>query len=173
LEIPLEANATEASTSPFSPRVFEALLQLARQYRRQFVVIALFAFLATGADLMQPLIYKRAINDVAGLFVGYGATATALGVPARSANQTLTTLMVSVILLFAISVTGYFFSLRSRLHGARVASRMESSFIVNTYGHVLRLPLSFFSQTASAALAKRIDQCDQVAPIVSAFSQQI
>ena len=50
---------------------------------------------------------------------------------------------------------------------------MESSFIVNTFGHVLHLPLSFFSRSASAGLAKRIDQCDQVAPIVSAFSQQI
>jgi ATP-binding cassette subfamily B protein len=169
----LEANATEANGSPFSPRVFKALLQLARQYKRQFLVIGLFAFLATGADLLQPLIYKRAINDVAGMFVGDSATATAVGVTARSADQTLRTLLVSVILLFAISVTGYFCSLRSRLYGARVASRMESSFIVNTFGHVLRLPLSFFSHTASAGLAKRIDQCDQVAPIVSAFSQQI
>jgi len=173
LEPTLEADAIEDSGSPFSPRVFDALLQLARQYKKQFVVIAVFAFLATGADLLQPLIYKRAINDVAGLFVGDSATATAIGVPARTADQTLMTLIVSVILLFAISVTGYFFSLRSRLYGARVASRMESSFIVNTFGHVLRLPLSFFSHTASAGLAKRIDQCDQVAPIVSAFSQQI
>jgi ATP-binding cassette, subfamily B, bacterial len=165
--------ATEANESPFSRRVFDALLQLAGQYKRQFVVISLFAFLATGADLLQPLIYKRAINDVAGLFVGDSATATAIGVPARSVEQTLSTLVVSVILLFAISVTGYFFSLRSRLYGARVASRMESSFIVNTFRHVLRLPLSFFSHTASAGLAKRIDQCDQVAPIVAAFSQQI
>ena len=173
LETTPETNATEVGGSPFSPRVFAVLLQLARQYKRQFVVIALFAFLATGADLLQPLIYKRAINDVAGLFVGDTATATAVGVQARSAEQTLTTLVVAVILLFAISVTGYFFSLRSRLYGARVASRMEASFIVNTFGHVLRLPLLFFSHTASAGLAKRIDQCDQVAPIVSAFSQQI
>jgi ABC-type multidrug transport system fused ATPase/permease subunit len=163
----------DSNGSPFSRRVFDVLLRLAQQYKRQFVLIALFAFLATGADLLQPLIYKRAINDVAGLFVGDSATATAGGVQARSANETLATLMVSVILLFATSVTGYFFSLRSRLYGARVASRMESSFIVNTFGHVLRLPLSFFSHTASAGLAKRIDQCDQVAPIVSAFSQQI
>ena len=173
LGTPLEANAPAASGSPFSRRVFDALFQLARKYTRQFVVIALFAFLATGADLLQPLIYKRAINDVAGMFVGDSATAAAVGVPARSASETLTTLLVAVVLLFAISVIGYFFSLRSRLYGARVASRMESSFIVKTFGHVLRLPLSFFSHTASAGLAKRIDQQDQVAPIVSAFSQQI
>lgn len=147
------------------------LFHLARQYKKQFVIIVLFAFLATGADLLQPLIYKRAINDVAGLFVGGGATAG--GVQARSAEETLRTLVISVVLLFTISVTGYFFSLRSRLYGARVASRMEASFIVNTFGHVLRLPLSFFSHTASAGLSKRINQSDQVAPIVAAFSQQI
>jgi len=173
LESTQQASTTDENESPFSPRVFRALLQLARQYKRQFIYIAVFAFLATGADLSQPLIYKRAINDVAGLFVSDGASAAAIGVPARSANQTLNTLVVSVILLFVISVTGYFFSLRSRLYGARVASRMESSFIVNTFGHVLRLPISFFSHTASAGLAKRIDQADQVAPIVAAFSQQI
>jgi ATP-binding cassette, subfamily B, bacterial len=129
----------EAGESPYSPLCSCRASPISRQYKRQFVIIAVFAFLATGADLLQPLIYKRAINDVAGLFVGDTATATAVGVPARSANQTLATLLVSVILLFAISLTGYFFSLRSRLYGARVASRMEASFIVNTFGHVLRL----------------------------------
>jgi ATP-binding cassette, subfamily B, bacterial len=173
LGTPLEANPTESGESPYSRRVIVVLFQLARQYKGQLVIIALFAFLATGADLLQPLIYKRAINDVAGLFVGDSATATAIGVQARTADETLTTLLVSVILLFAIGVTGYFFALRSRLYGARVASRMESSFIVTTFGHVLRLPLSFFSHTASAGLAKRIDQQDQVSPIVSAFSQEI
>ena len=166
----MAANATGPADSPYSPRVLKVLMQLARQYKGQFVVIALFACLATGADLLQPLIYKRAINDVAGLFVG---DTTALGVPARSANETLRTLTISVILLFVISVFGYLCTLRSRYYGARVASRMEGSFIVNTFGHVLRLPLSFFSHTASAGLAKRIDQQDQVSPIVSAFSQEI
>src|SRR5690349_19498868 len=118
---------------------------LARDFKAQFVVIATFAFLATGADLLQPLIYKRAITDVAGLFVG---DTTELGVPARSANETLRTLMISVIALFVISVVGYFCTLRSRYYGARVASHMEASFIVRTFGHVLRLPLSFFSHTA-------------------------
>ena len=167
-----ETDAAETRESPFSRRVFRMLLQLARPYKRQFVAVVLFAFLATGADLLQPLIYKRAINDVAGLFVSNGGGA-ALGVPPRSAQQTLTTLLVSVVLLFVISVLGYFCTLRSRFYGARVASRMEVSFIVNTFGHVLRLPLSFFSHTESAGLAKRIDQQDQVAPIVSQFSQQI
>src|SRR5450631_4229768 len=48
---------------------WKVLLQLARPYKRRFVLIALLALLGTGADLLQPLIYRTAINDVAGLFV--------------------------------------------------------------------------------------------------------
>ncbi|HXJ38790.1 MAG TPA: ABC transporter ATP-binding protein [Bryobacteraceae bacterium] len=156
--------------SPFSRRVLQVLLQLAREHKRQFVIIAVYSFLFTAADLIQPLIYKRAINDVAGLFVQPGGSGQ---IRSRTPEETLVTLIASVTLLFLISVVGYFFLLRARLHGVRVANDMESSLIVGTFGHVLRLPLSFFSHRASAGLAKRIDQSDQVSPIVSAFSQQI
>jgi ABC-type multidrug transport system fused ATPase/permease subunit len=50
---------------------------------------------------------------------------------------------------------------------------MESKLIVDTFGHVLRLPINFFNRQASAGLARRIDQCDQVSPVVHAVSQQI
>jgi ABC-type multidrug transport system fused ATPase/permease subunit len=43
---------------------------LARPYRRQFLVVALLALLATATDLVAPLIYREAVNDIAGLFVG-------------------------------------------------------------------------------------------------------
>ncbi len=42
---------------------------LAWPYRRQFLMVAVFALLATGTDLMAPLIYREAVNDIAGLFV--------------------------------------------------------------------------------------------------------
>ncbi len=151
-------------------RVYQVLMKLARQYRRQFVIIGIYSSLYTAADLIQPLIYRRAINDVAGLFVPPGASRV---IPARTLEEMLKTLIVAVTALFFISVLGYYFRLRARRHGARVASDMESSLIVGTFGHVLRLPLSFFSLQASAGLAKRIDQSDQVSPIVSAFSQEI
>ncbi len=235
--------ANKSEDSIFSPRVFRALLALAANHKRQFLWIGVFAFLYTGADLLQPLIYRRAINDVAGLFVQQGtddqasaqkseaaaATSAAadpgLGNPGaaspvsadptqtapassatqstatkstkstatpasptanqaavphrtdyvapRTASQTLQTLTVSVILLFITSVLAQFFRQRADLLGSRVASRMEAGFIVSTFGRVLGMPLSFFSRRTSAGLAKRIDQSDQVAPIVHAFSQQI
>jgi hypothetical protein len=42
-------------------------LDLARPCKGRLAVIALLAVLGSGADLVQPLIYRMAINDVAGL----------------------------------------------------------------------------------------------------------
>ena len=165
----------KAQESPFSRRVFQLLFQLAKQYRRQFFIVTLFSFLYTGLDLIQPLVYKRAINAVAGLFVQEtGLPTGTLGIiMARTPEETFRMLLESVALMFVIGFTSYYFYLRASYYGARAASRMESTLIVDTFGHVLRLPLTFFSRQASAGLAKRINQSDQVAPVVSAFSQQI
>src|SRR5260221_14744630 len=62
---PTEQNGSNAGFKV----VFQALYKLAAQRRLQFFFIILFSFLATGADLIQPLIYKYAIDDVTGLFV--------------------------------------------------------------------------------------------------------
>jgi ABC-type multidrug transport system fused ATPase/permease subunit len=222
-----------------------ALVRTARPYKSRFVLIAVLALLGTAADLMEPLIYRIAINDVAGLFVNRGdrqqtaltsssqrahkagtlakeqesgkekgpvansetaptalpsaeKPAAAAGektsasnkneaaqkaaprqkhrrgyVAPRTPRQTLTTLLWSVVALFVIGVCGYCFSLASEYQSTVVACRIEANLIQSTFGHVLRLPLAFFNKRASGGLAKRIDQADQVAPIVSAFSQQI
>jgi ABC-type multidrug transport system fused ATPase/permease subunit len=155
-------------------QVLHALLALAKQHKRQFFVVAVFSFFYTGLDLLQPLIYREAINAVTGLFVNQvPAAAAATGVPAQTPEQAFRTLMISVGLLFFTAVGSYFFYQRASYFGARVASRMESKLIVDTFGHVLRLPIRFFDHQGSAGLARRIDQSDQVAPVVHAVSQQI
>jgi ATP-binding cassette, subfamily B, bacterial len=167
--------AAASDESGFSRRVLRVLFRLAIRYRRQFLIVSLFSFLYTGLDLVEPLVYRKAINDVAGLFVEQTGSVPA-GVAylaSRTPAETLQTLLLSVALLFAISVSSYYCYLRASYHGARVASHVESKLIVDTFGHVLRMPLGFFNRQASAGLAKRIDQCDRVAPVVNAFSQQI
>ena len=161
--------------SPFDPRVFRVLFDLAKQYKRQFIVVCLFSFVYTGLDLLQPLVYRVAINAVAGMFVNQGtAVASHLAsVPAQTPEQTFRTLMISVVLLYLIAVSSYYVYQRATYDGCRAASYMESKLIVDTFGHVLRLPINFFNHQASAGLARRIDQCDQVAPVVHAVSQQI
>jgi len=201
------------------------LVQLAAPYKKRFIIIAILALLGTGADLLQPLIYRVAINDVAGLFMerpgtaekpagrqpagrqsaenqpaqGSGeATATEQPAPVkpqpsssaarllrtklphrhgfiapRTRDQTLSTLLWAVLWLLVISVVGHLLSLAADYQSTVVATSVEAGLIQSTFGHVLRLPLSFFNRRASGGLAKRIDQSDQVAPVVTAFSQQI
>jgi len=189
-----------------------ALLRLARPHRNRFLLVAVLALLGTGAGLLQPLIYRVAINDVAGLFVdrpsgsnegraGFsspekrnsGTTSAAIKrheeelerlgrtrqshrrdyVAPRTRQQALTTLLWAAGLLFLISVVGYFLSLAADYQSSVAACDLEATLIQSTFGHVLRLPLSFFNKRASGGLAKRIDQSDQVAPVVSAFAQEI
>lgn len=180
------------------------MIKLAVPFKKRFIAIALLALLATGADLLQPWIYRMAINDVAGMFIDRPApqmdlepeppplsqlseklrrNAERLGrtqlphgsgyIAPRTRRQTLTTLLWAVGLLFLTGVLGHFLSLAADYQSTVVACRIEANLIRATFGHVLRLPLSFFNKRASGGLAKRIDQSDQVAPIVSAFSQQI
>ena len=185
--------------------VFRVLLEFASAYKGRFLLIAILALLATGADLLQPLIYRTAINDVAGLFVErpsvkvtvHPATGKPVVVPGehsekdqkrlghtrlphgrnyvapRTRQQTLTTLLWAVGLLFLIGVSGYGLSLLADYQSTLVACRIEARLIQSTFGHVLRLPVAFFTRRPSGGLAKRIDQSDQVAPIVTAFSQEI
>jgi len=162
----------------------------------------MLALLATGADLLQPLVYRIAINDVAGMFVDRPSevlptdadpvprlrqkrrmNADRLGrtqlphadgyLAPRTREQTLSTLLWAVGLLFLTGVAGHLLSLAADYQSTAVSCQIEANLIRATFGHVLQLPLSFFNKRASGGLAKRIDQSDQVAPIVSAFSQQI
>ncbi|MFN7920372.1 MAG: ABC transporter ATP-binding protein [Bryobacteraceae bacterium] len=182
---PEDTPTSEHETREEAParRVFQVLLELAKGYRKHVILITLFSLLSTGADLLQPIIYRNAINDVAGLFVQQGAPATPAPaapqphgsgtISPRTPEQTLRSLMMYAALLYLTSIAGYFFYQRSDYLGSMVASRIESNLIVSTFGHVLRLPLGFFSHRASAALAKRVNQSDEVAPVIHAFSQQI
>src|SRR6516225_3592691 len=63
-----QRDLNEADTAEISP--WHTLLQLARPFRGHVLIIICLAALSTTASLIEPLIYRVAINDVAGLFVG-------------------------------------------------------------------------------------------------------
>src|ERR1700753_3729554 len=49
--------------------VWENIYRLIIPYRKRFLWVVALGLLSTGASLVEPLIYREAINDVAGLFV--------------------------------------------------------------------------------------------------------
>jgi ABC-type multidrug transport system fused ATPase/permease subunit len=176
--------------------------------------------------LVEPLIYRVAVNDVAGLFVDkaqrepvevepevveseaafepefelatyqshlpaptprhraetrverqhhlrYQQPHRRGHVAPRTPTQTLNTFIWAVALMFGLSVFSYLIWLIGDNLSAKLGSQIETRFIQSVFGHVLRLPLGFFGKRASGALAKQIDQSDQVSPIVNAFTQTI
>jgi ATP-binding cassette subfamily B protein len=49
--------------------VWKSIYRLILPHRKKFFWVVLLALLGTGASLVEPLIYREAINDVAGLFI--------------------------------------------------------------------------------------------------------
>lgn len=190
------------------------LWRLARPHWRTFAVVMVLAACGTVAELVEPLIYRAAVNDVAGLFVGGHGAAPAFDlddgaqpaappshaaapatkpssrrgahaahhrrephrrdhVAARSPAQAFRTLLWAVGLLLLTGVAARAFERASDDLSERVANGLESDLILRTFRHVLHMPLGFFGRRASGALARQIDQSDQVAPVVSAFTKEI
>ena len=218
--------------SPWSKEMtlstWRTLFRLAYPFRTRILLITLLAALSTAATLIEPLIYRVAVNDVAGLFVNQAqqenseheesspsevtdttpvhfepaayhieerqevpkhhakppqkntrAHARYLEphrrdyVAPRTPAQTFNTFIWAIALMFGLSIVGYFIWLLADNMSAKLASQIESGFIQGVFSHTLRLPLGFFGRRASGALAKQIDQSDQVSPIVNAFTQTI
>ncbi len=55
--------------TPAAKNVWRHLFDIVLPHKKRFIVIVLIGLLSTGANLIEPLIYREAINDVAGLFV--------------------------------------------------------------------------------------------------------
>ena len=206
--------------------------------------------MATGVTLVEPLIYREAVNDIAGLFVqqakdkdkgapaqeteeeespiitlfkkwagketpaaadstyytydtlhvakdttvlmkvkhGHGLVKhkekvaaiqvvkephTTTRVAPRTPSQAFNTLVWSVIWLFVINILGLIFWRIGENMNVSLSCTIEKNFIQRTFGHVLRLPLSFFAKRSSAALHKQIDQSEEISSTVTSITKDI
>ena len=206
---------------PIEKAVWKNIFRLILPYRKKFLWVVTLGLLSTGVGLIEPLIYREAINDVAGLFVrqarenaqkdlgvdpeeeesirnmirseapdSAGVTtvpdsisrskAAAQPTPhspghvaARSPKQALNTLLWAVVWLFAINLAGTLLWRLGENTNTRLSCLIEQGFIQTTFSHVLRLPLAFFGRRSSAAIAKQIDQSEEVTSVVNGLSQQV
>ncbi len=93
--------------------------------------------------------------------------------PPRTVSHALQTLWLGVLVLIASAVLAKLFSAWADLLAARTTNRIEEDFILRTFRHVLRLPFSYFTRRPSGAIARQIDQADQIAPLYSAVTQEV
>lgn len=200
--------------------VLSHLYKLVAPHRGRLLMVAFITLLSTGAGLVEPLIYREAINDIAGLFVKHAndkakveageeletgdspledflrqkiqaahASPHPLPPPTkkthekkphspahvaeRTPGEAIHTLLYAVLLMLGINVLSYILWLYAENKKAQLDCDIEQEFIQGAFAHVLRLPLGFFGKRAPAAIAKQIDQSEEVSAIVGAFSQQI
>lgn len=175
-------------------------------YKKRFFLVVFISLLSTGANLIEPLIYREAINDVAGLFVqkakddtrkamGSDSVSTANDstiiedknvfedgekeahqkdhVASRTPEQAIRTLLWAVALIFLVNIAGHILVLIGANMNVKLACNIEQGFIQNTFAHVLKQPLTFFSKRSSAGLSKQINQSEEVSAVVNGFSEQI
>jgi ABC-type multidrug transport system fused ATPase/permease subunit len=187
--------------------VWQNLYRLVQPYRKKLLWVFLISLLSTGVALLEPLIYREAVNDIAGLFVqkARNEVKEELGmepetrehkessvlsrgkhktrrvkephrkdhVAPRTTNEALNTLLWSVVLLLSINIAGLIFWRIGENMNVRLSAHIEKRFIAQTFAHVLKLPLTFFSKRSSAALHKQIDQSEEVSGTVSFFTKDI
>jgi ABC-type multidrug transport system fused ATPase/permease subunit len=224
------------------------IFRLIAPHKGRFLLAVVIALLSTGANLVEPLIYREAINDIAGLFVkeSNDAVKTASGeeleegegpiesflrreidkeklrfglqrdnnrqpsvqtispletpppvktatpkklpykkkthvkkphsnskVAERTIGEAANTFLWVVGFLFAVNVLSYILWIIGENMNVRLNSLIEQRFIQGAFAHVLRLPLEFFGKRAPSAIAKQIDQSEEVSGIMNAFSQKI
>ena len=170
-----------------SAQPLRSLFRMARRQRGLFISILVLAGFSSLLMLLQPILYREAVNDVAGVFVGNNQTEgsvekiedslfktwtskkphTHTTVAHRTPKQAMATLIVVVVLLLLISLLASFTSAWADIKTSRAGHGMERSVILAAFSKALRLPLSRDSLERSSFLAKQVDQVDQVEPVVN------
>ena len=190
--------ATEQTASVSqSVSVARFLIRRCRPHWRAFIAIGLLAALGSVTDVIAPLVYRTTVNDLAGLFVGRAQSESqSVGqapseartpapahrgkekhgrghVAARNPDQVFRSLLRAVVALFFLQLLVRFCNLAADDVTVRVASRIEAGIIWQTFYRLLRFPLRTFADRASGALAKQVNQLDEIAPIVAAFAKDV
>jgi ABC-type multidrug transport system fused ATPase/permease subunit len=87
--------------------------------------------------------------------------------------QAMATVLMGALLLVIVRIFSEWCGLSGDLRATKEANAVEGNFILRTLPHVTRLPLSYFSLRSSEAIARQVDQADQVSPLFSALSKEI
>jgi ABC-type multidrug transport system fused ATPase/permease subunit len=91
----------------------------------------------------------------------------------RTPEQMFVALLWAVFFLFLTTVGSRLFDIVADNLCTAAGNTIERNLVVRTFRHVLALPQAFFADRPSGALARQIDQSDQVAPIVSGFVREL
>jgi ABC-type multidrug transport system fused ATPase/permease subunit len=174
---------------PKTVQTLRELVARARPQRRAFAWVLAFSLLAATSAVIQPLLFKEAVNDVVGVQVKAsldeavapaGPSAQHVWAPhrkgrvsPRTTEEALRTLAKVLAALLLLSMLSTYFNYLADDLSARLGAELEQSLVHDAFAHALRLPLRLFDEESSGALAKQVDQVDQVSPIVSIVARTV
>jgi ABC-type multidrug transport system fused ATPase/permease subunit len=91
----------------------------------------------------------------------------------RAPEEAIATVLVAAVALLLARLISEACRVRGDNMAAKISSEIESGLIRRTFDHVTRLPLRAFVSRPSAAIARQVDQTDQVSPLFVAVSKEI
>lgn len=141
--------------------VFRRLLKYTFPHKKALIIAFVMLFLATGADIIGPILMQKFIDNYL--------------TPRHFYVGPLTFLAVSFILLYVISVVLKYFQLVSF---QEIALKIVQQLRVDVFGKVQHLGLAFFDQTPGGSLVSRITNDteaikDMFVTVLSTFVQGI
>lgn len=196
------AGASTRPPAASAPSAWREIRTLASGHWRDVSIIAMLVSLGTLASIFEPWIYSAIIDDIAGLLVAedsdaligrfvqdvlqtaehVGASALrilsapvrgSLELEARTLPEAFATVATGAVLMVIVRIIAEWCTVAGDNRAARLGSAVERTVIADTYRHVLRLPLQFFSRRSSGRIAKQVDQSDAIAPIVTGVAQEV
>src|SRR5262249_48628004 len=102
-----------------------------------------------------------------------GPAGTRRRIPPRAPEEAIATVLVAAVLLLVARLVSEACRVRGDNLAASISSDIESNLILRTFAHVTRLPLRAFTSRPSAAVARQVDQTDQVSPLFVAAAKDI
>jgi ABC-type multidrug transport system fused ATPase/permease subunit len=174
---------------PQSYKTLQDLAKRAAPQRASYGLVLLFSLLAAATAVLTPLLYKIAINDLVGVQVKASLDETLLPihpdakhvwqphhdgrVSPRTPEEALHTLLQVLGALALLGTLSIYCNYRADNLSARLGMQLEKGVVQDTFAHVLRLPLSLHDSQTSGVLAKKVDQVDQVSPVVGIFTRTL
>ncbi len=133
----------DVAQAKLAPGTWKRIVRFAAPYRRQLGGFLLVIVLAAVASVANPLIFKAIIDS------GIGTNPPQTGRPGL--------VLTLALLVVALALFDGVMSLINRWYSARIGEGLIYDLRSQVYGHVLRMPIAFFTRTQTGALITRLN----------------
>jgi ATP-binding cassette, subfamily B, bacterial len=130
------------AATKLAPGTTRRIVRFASPYRRELTVFVGLVVLAALTGVLNPLIFKKIIDDGIGTVPGEGRPGLVVALAG---------------LVAGLAVIEAVLSLFNRWYSARIGEGLIFDMRSQVYAHIQRMPLAFFTRTQTGALISRLN----------------